>query len=236
VHIKLDHVTPSFELHVTSAGYLGAPYTPCTASIWHTRAHGSWAPLPCQRHGKDRGDHGVQEVKALEPGERVLVVGASSEPYLCAKKDESALIGYFQKHLYVPLPDYAARQIIWPGLVAKYEAPVDTGFDWATLAQISANYSSGQLDKAVASLLSEPRLERLRTKGREGALEMREFINWLALLDPISGEVDEQIRKFADKTPARAALAAAGDKKKKGEKGDKPSSGKKAKGAKKGKK
>ena len=168
-------------------------------------------------------------MKALKPGERVLVIGATSEPQLCAKKDESALVNAFQKHIHMPMPDYASRQILWPGLVAKHGAAPDASFDWPTLAQISANYSSGQLDQVVASLLSEQRLERLQKGGPAEALTMREFINWLAMLEPVSGEVEEAIRKFGDRTPARAALAAPVEKKAK-----KPTSGKK--GAKKGKK
>lgn len=159
----------------------------------------------------------------------MLVIGATSEPYLCAKKDESALVNFFHKHIHMPMPDYASRQILWPGLVTKYGAAPDGAFDWPTLAQISADYTSGQMDKVVASLLSEQRLERLQKGGPAEALTMRDFINWLAMLEPMSAETDEAIRKFGDRTPARAALAGAVEKKKK-----KPDSGKK--GAKKGKK
>ena len=110
-------------------------------------------------------------MKALKPGERVLLIGATSEPQLCAKKDESALVNAFQKHVHMPMPDYASRQILWPGLVAKHGAAPDASFDWPTLAQISANYSSGQLDQVVASLLSEQRLERLQKGGAGGGAD-----------------------------------------------------------------
>lgn len=156
----------------------------------------------------------------LKPGDRVIVIGASSEPYLCAKKDETALVNFFQKHIHMPLPDYASRQLIWPGLLQKYGAPPQFDFDWPTLAQISQNYSSGQLDQVVASVLSDQRLQRLQLGHSANSLAMNEIINWMAMLDPVSPEVDEQIRKFADKTPARAALLPPGDGKKK------PASGK----------
>ena len=146
-------------------------------------------------------------MKALKPGDRVLVVGASSEPYLCAKKDETALINFFQKHIHMPLPDYASRQLIWPGLLKKYDAPPQPDFDWPTLAQISQNYSSGQLDQVMSSLLTEQRLQRLQVPHVTSALQMREVLNWLAMVEPVAHDVDELIRKFADKTPARAALA-----------------------------
>lgn len=149
----------------------------------------------------------MQEMKQLKPGDRVLVVGCSSEPYLCAKKDEAALLNSFQKHVHMPLPDYASRQIIWPALCAKHGAPVDTEFDWPTLAQISQNYTSGQIDQVVQSMLTAPRLERLKLGTPANALQMSEFINWLALVEPVAAEADAQIRAFAEKTPARAALA-----------------------------
>lgn len=88
----------------------------------------------------------VQEMKQLKPGERVLVIGAASEPQLCVKKDEKALLGFFQKHIYLPAPDYASRKLLLPGLVARHGAAVDPDFDWPTLAQITDRYTSGQLD------------------------------------------------------------------------------------------
>ena len=88
----------------------------------------------------------VQEMKQLKPGERVLVLGASSEPYLCAKKDERALLGFFQKHISLALPDYASRKLLWQGLVRRHGAEAAYKFDWSTLSQISEGYTSGQID------------------------------------------------------------------------------------------
>jgi IQ and AAA domain-containing protein len=164
----------------------------------------------------------LQEMKQLKPGDRVLVMGCSSEPYLCAKKDEASLINFFQKHIHMPLPDYSSREIIWPGLYAKYGGPDMHDFDWPTLAQISQNYTSGQIDQVVASCLSPSRLECWKQEKGSAEVKMSEFINWLALVEPVSAECDEQLRAFAAKTPARAALAGEQPKDAK-----KPSSGRK---------
>ncbi len=51
------------------------------------------------------------EVAALAPTDRVLVIGTSSEPFNCKRKDETALVGAFEKHIHVPLPDNASRQV-----------------------------------------------------------------------------------------------------------------------------
>lgn len=90
-------------------------------------------------------------MKQLKPGERVLVIGASSEPQLCVKKDEKALLAFFQKHICLPLPDYASRKLLLPGLVARHGATVDPEFDWPTLAQITEGYTSGQLDQVCST-------------------------------------------------------------------------------------
>lgn len=54
------------------------------------------------------------QMKALEPSTRVLVLGTSSEPQMCVKKDEKAFLSFFDKHIYMPLPDYASRLVSWP--------------------------------------------------------------------------------------------------------------------------
>ncbi len=63
----------------------------------------------------------LKEVKSLGPGERVLVMGNSREPYLCVKKDEKAFINFWNKHIYMPLPDYASRKVVWPGLFERHQ-------------------------------------------------------------------------------------------------------------------
>lgn len=93
-------------------------------------------------------------MKQLKPGDRVLVLGASSEPYLCTKKDERALLGFFQKHIALPLPDYASRKQLWQGLVQRHGATAAYKFDWPTLSQISEGYTSGQIDMVRPSSLA----------------------------------------------------------------------------------
>jgi hypothetical protein len=53
----------------------------------------------------------VKEVKALRPGDRVIVIGNSREPWLAAKKDERAFLAFWDKVLPLPLPDYASRRV-----------------------------------------------------------------------------------------------------------------------------
>ena len=53
----------------------------------------------------------VKEMKGLGREEQVLVMGCSAAPHICVKKDEKAFMGFFDKHIYLPLPDYASRLV-----------------------------------------------------------------------------------------------------------------------------
>lgn len=58
----------------------------------------------------------LKEMKGVGSEEQVLLVGCSATPHMCVKKDEKAFINFFDKHLYLPLPDYASRLVSAPCL------------------------------------------------------------------------------------------------------------------------
>ena len=53
----------------------------------------------------------VKEMKGLGPEEQVLLIGCSAAPQMCVKKDEKVFMGFFDKHIYLPLADYASRLV-----------------------------------------------------------------------------------------------------------------------------
>ena len=53
----------------------------------------------------------LMEMKRLGPEEQVLLIGCSAAPQMCVKKDEKAFMGFFDKHIYLPLPRYASRLV-----------------------------------------------------------------------------------------------------------------------------
>jgi hypothetical protein len=66
--------------------------------------------------------------------------------------------------------------------------------------------------QVVRSVLTERRLQRLAVPSSANALQMGEYINWISKLQPQSPEVEEALRTFTEKTPARLARrVAAGD-------------------------
>jgi hypothetical protein len=51
------------------------------------------------------------QVEALEPSDRVLVLGESSMPQTCIKSDEVALMALFKKVVFLPAPDHSGRLV-----------------------------------------------------------------------------------------------------------------------------
>ena len=47
----------------------------------------------------------------MGPGERVMIIGNSREPFTCVKKDEKAFMSFWAKHIFLPPPDYASRKV-----------------------------------------------------------------------------------------------------------------------------
>lgn len=166
----------------------------------------------------------AKECKGLGPGQRVMIIGNSREPYMCVKKDEKAFMGFWGKHIFLPPPDYASRKVIWPGLFERHGGRLSHEFDLSTLSYISDGYTSGNLDIVVHSMLTKRRLERLKAT----AVDIPEILQWLCKVQPLSKEQDELLRKWLDKTPSMAVVkggakpgTASGGKKGKGDKGKK---------------
>ncbi len=50
-------------------------------------------------------------MEALQPSDRVLVIGESSLPQTCVKADEVALRSFFSHLFYIALPDHSDRRV-----------------------------------------------------------------------------------------------------------------------------
>ncbi|KAG5185735.1 hypothetical protein JKP88DRAFT_257381 [Tribonema minus] len=114
--------------------------------------------------------------QALQPEDRVIIIGASKRPDAGDPKD---LRTFFDKFLYMPLPDYASRLLLWHSLISDRlqprtaamkrspqgtpppPMPLPPGLDLSTLARISEGYSAGSIGAAVAQTLTPRRMQRL---------------------------------------------------------------------------
>jgi SpoVK/Ycf46/Vps4 family AAA+-type ATPase len=80
-------------------------------------------------------------LKQLQPGERVLLIGNSSNPGSGGK----LMTAFFNKMIFVPLPDYSSRQILWSQLIAQDGGKMKGDTDVPSLAKISEGYSAGSV-------------------------------------------------------------------------------------------
>jgi SpoVK/Ycf46/Vps4 family AAA+-type ATPase len=103
----------------------------------------------------------LKEVKALKPGDRVVVIGNAREPWTCAKKDHKAFCGFFDKIFVSPAPEYGARRAVWTALIARRGNGSTTPPDFAmsTLAHLSEGHTPGTMDAVVREVLTEKRIE-----------------------------------------------------------------------------
>ncbi len=83
----------------------------------------------------------------FKPMDRVLIIGCSRSP---EKADPKDFKSFFDRHIYMPYPDYPARLMIWRSLVSQQLDEVDPGrgvsskaFDFGTLARITEGFSAG---------------------------------------------------------------------------------------------
>lgn len=139
------------------------------------------------------------QVKALLPGEQVLVIGNSSEPQMCTKKDEKAFVSFWNKHIYIPLPDYSSRRILWPALFKKHNGLLPYEFDLSTLAHLSDGFASGTMHEVwwlpsalckgmcqvAKCIMTQQRIEQLERK----PILLEEIHSCLSLFQPVSSNV-----------------------------------------------
>ena len=73
----------------------------------------------------------LKEVKGMKKGERVMIVGCSSEPYLCVKKDQRGFMKEVSRFVYCPVPDDLSRRRVWEKCVERRVAEtVAAGLVW----------------------------------------------------------------------------------------------------------
>jgi hypothetical protein len=172
--------------------------------------------------------------KKLPQTDRILIIGCSSEPHEAVKKDMKTM---WDQAIYFPFPDFSTRRGLWKEFIEKSGGIINQGFPLSTLAHISVGYSAGSILKTCQQVLTEYRVQQLRTR----PLQLSEFIGPLSLTHYTLDDLYGSYRKFTDfitkDDKRRAAIESAlkgdddpGDKAKgKGKGKDKKGKGKKKK-------
>jgi len=144
----------------------------------------------------------------IDPEDRVLVVGTSTEPYNTEKpKDKTTFRDFFAKIVFAPLPNYPSRTMLWVSQLEKAGVLRPNPDDIQTLSRISDLYSCGAICQVVKRTLTNRRVERLPRK----PFAVSELIGPLAKDEPIARHVDKALRDWYQETvPACAKKDDAG--------------------------
>ncbi len=92
--------------------------------------------------------------KFIEDNFRVTIIGCTSEPESCSKKEFKK---FFDKAIYFPFPDYSTRRLMWKTFIEELGGILRPDFPLSTLAHISHGYSAGSIRKSVESVLTKYR-------------------------------------------------------------------------------
>lgn len=89
----------------------------------------------------------LKEVKGMKKGERVMIVGCSSEPYLCVKKDQRGFMKEVSRFVYCPVPDDLSRRRVWEKCVERRVAEtVAAGLVWPEPEEPDAEADGAEAD------------------------------------------------------------------------------------------
>uniref|UniRef100_A0AAY4BCR0 ATPase AAA-type core domain-containing protein n=1 Tax=Denticeps clupeoides TaxID=299321 RepID=A0AAY4BCR0_9TELE len=133
-------------------------------------------------------------MKAIKPGDRVLVIGTTREPF---HADLKSICKVFSKIVLIPRPDYASRFVMWRELIVRNGGEMSSALDISSLAKISDGYTQGQMVEVVRGLLTERRLQQLQRR----PLTAAEFVSPLAKMDPVFQAEEEALKDWYAKTP-----------------------------------
>jgi len=124
--------------------------------------------------------------KFIEDSFRVTIIGCTSEPDSCSKKEFKK---FFDKSIYFPFPDYSTRRLMWKSFIEDLGGVLRPDFPLSTLAHISHGYSAGSIRKSCESVLTKYR----KTSMKQRPLMLQEFIGPLSLC---SATMQDEYQEF----------------------------------------
>lgn len=98
-------------------------------------------------------------LKGLSPSDRVILIGTSYKPW---EADVKALVPIFDKHIYVPKPNYASRLLLWKDFISKKVTHEQAAsIDFTALTRLSDGLTSGTIKLICDRILTERRLKNV---------------------------------------------------------------------------
>ncbi|CAF4688221.1 unnamed protein product [Rotaria sp. Silwood1] len=133
-------------------------------------------------------------LKTIKPGDRVLLVGISHEPYQGVVKP---MMKAFQRVILLPRPEYGTRLLLWKTLIPKYGGIITPALDLTSLAKLSDSYAPGHIHDTIVETLTERRLVKMS----KHPLQASDFIPGLAHHNAIYKEEEDAYKSWWKKTP-----------------------------------
>ncbi|XP_069853199.1 IQ and AAA domain-containing protein 1-like isoform X2 [Dipodomys merriami] len=136
----------------------------------------------------------TKALRLLGPGDRVLLIGTTEQPYLA---DMKGLCRAYERILYIPRPDYASRYVLWKHMIQAQGARITESLDISGLARVSDGYTPRHILQVIRTVLTDRRLLQVSKQ----SLVASEFVEQLAKLDPVYKEEEETLKDWYFKTP-----------------------------------
>ncbi|XP_043505709.1 dynein regulatory complex protein 11-like [Polistes fuscatus] len=136
--------------------------------------------------------HHAKFVKSIRPGDQVLFLTVSSEPY----KAKGAFTKIHNVFIMIPLTDYNTLYMYYKYMLMKYHG-IDRNIDVSCLAKMSVGVPLKFIRESIEKVLS---LERRIILNHE-PLSQVEIIEEVWKYEPLANEILEQYKHFENKTP-----------------------------------
>ncbi|CAK9833578.1 Dynein regulatory complex protein 11 [Anthophora retusa] len=131
-------------------------------------------------------------VKSIKPGDQMLFLTTSSEPY----KATRPFVRIHDKFIMIPLTDYNTLYMFYKDLLMKYHG-IDRNIDVSCLARMSVGIPLEFISNAIENVLNLRRRITLRFK----PLMVHEIIDEVLKYQPPTAKVMSQFTKFENRTP-----------------------------------
>ncbi|XP_015179536.1 PREDICTED: IQ and AAA domain-containing protein 1-like [Polistes dominula] len=136
--------------------------------------------------------HHAKFVKSIRPGDQVLFLTVSSEPY----KAKGAFTKIHNVFIMIPLTDYNTLYMYYKYMLMKYHG-IDRNIDVSCLAKMSVGVPLKFIQKSIEKVLS---LERRIILNYE-PLSQVEIMEEVWKYEPLANKILEQYKHFENKTP-----------------------------------
>lgn len=150
-------------------------------------------------------------LKTIKPGDRVLLVGISHEPYQATVKP---MLKIFSRVILLPKPEYGSRLrqsnessffsnyfsrlnlVLWKTLIPKYGGIITPSLDITSLAKLSDSYASGHIHNTIVETLTERRLAKMS----KNPLQASDFITGLTHHNSVHVEEEDALKVSENKS------------------------------------